>query len=260
MDAGLAAYLARVPGRSRVPPPGPTPGTVARSVPFSQLVRSSGLGRRCGVLLAIRVIDTGLLMGSWVFIGSGALNGRSDLGWVAAWALCLISRVPLRMTSRWLEGILAIGFGGLLKERLLAGATASAGKAVRGKGTGELLGDVLEAETIERLGAGGALQAVLAAVEVATVPAVLLFGVVPHLQITVFAAWILLTAALIAANTRQRAVWTSNASACRTTWWRQWRLTARERSSSRLPNGTERKIESLTTTPTSPDRSIARPR
>ena len=77
---------------------------------------------RCGALLGARGLATGVLLASWAFAGTGALSGRLDRGWLAAWALCLATTVPLRVGARWLEGVVAVGFGGLLKQRLLAGA------------------------------------------------------------------------------------------------------------------------------------------
>src|ERR687888_522752 len=55
-------------------------------------------------------------------LGQGALQGRLDLGWLLAWALLLVTLVPFRLLATWSQGRLAIGAGGLLKQRLLYGA------------------------------------------------------------------------------------------------------------------------------------------
>jgi ATP-binding cassette, subfamily B, bacterial len=208
MDARLAVYVARLQAQPDRQQRELTGEATSTAVSFGQSVRSAGLGQRFSALLALHALETGLLIAGWAFIGSGALNGRPDRGWVAAWALCVTSIVLLRMTTRWLEGVVAVGFGGLLKERLLAGATTIDPEVMRRTGAGELLGQVLEAETIERLGADGGLQTVLAALELLVVPFVLGFGAAPRLEIAVLMMWTVIALAIIVANTRQRTDWT----------------------------------------------------
>jgi ATP-binding cassette subfamily B protein len=53
----------------------------------------------------------------------------------------------------------------LLKQRLLAGAVTIDADLMRRKGAGQLLGEVLEAEAIERLGTSGGFEIVLAVLE-----------------------------------------------------------------------------------------------
>src|SRR5438105_2824106 len=104
----------------------------------------------------------------------------------AAWALCLATVVLLRAAARSSEVALSIGFGGLLKERLFAGAMAFDADALRRKGIGELLSQVFEAETLEGLAMDsmdGGLQIVLAALELLIIPFVLSWGVSTRLEI-----------------------------------------------------------------------------
>jgi ATP-binding cassette subfamily B protein len=208
----LAAYLARLPAaaasglddqsQANLAPPPAYPSFIVQ-------LRAAGLIRRAGALLAAYVVETGVLIASWAFIGAGALNGRPDSGWGAAWALCLASLVPVRMTARWLEGVIAIGVGGLLKERLLAGATTMEPDKLRRRGAGEWLGDLFEVETIERLGAGGGLLAALASIELLAMPFLFAYGVAAALEIGVLLIWSAVTLGLVWANTRRRRAWTA---------------------------------------------------
>jgi hypothetical protein len=59
---------------------------------------------------------------AWWVVGSNALNGRADRGWLALWALLLLTLVPLRVALTWLQGRIAIGAGARLKQRLFFGA------------------------------------------------------------------------------------------------------------------------------------------
>ena len=209
MDSKLAAYIASLPpnGGSRML--APIAGTAAPSGSFWQQLRAAGLVWRSGTLLGVHALETVFLFASWAAMGSGALSGRVDKGWLAAWALCLATVVLLRAAARSSEVALSIGFGGLLKERLLAGAMAFDADALRRKGIGELLSQVFEAEALEGLATDGGLQIVLAALELLMIPLVLSWGVSAGLEITLLLSWLCLTAILIAQNMRERFRWTN---------------------------------------------------
>jgi ATP-binding cassette subfamily B protein len=210
MDASvtqLTGYLAHLPPRPRHTLTDPLAGTAAPGVAFSGQLRVTGLVWRFGALLGTHTLESGLLFASWGFIGSGALSGRLDAGWLAGWAVCLASTVPLRIATRWLQGVIAVGFGGLLKQRLLAGAMMIDADGMRRKGAGELLSEVLEAEGIERLGSSG-LQAVLASLELGLVPFIFALGAAARAEILLLAVWVILTLILSTKNLRQRVEWT----------------------------------------------------
>lgn len=209
MDSRLASYIAVLP-----PQPGPgladsPDGRFWPEASFWQQMRSAGLLSRLGILLGTHALEMALLFASWAFLGSGALSGRLDYAWLAAWALCLASTVPLRAASRWLEGVVAVGFGGLLKQRLMVGAMTMDSDLMRRKGAGQLLSEVLESEAIEQLGASGGLQIVLAALELVLAPFVIAFGAAASAEITLLVLWIVLGTLLISQNMRRRSSWTT---------------------------------------------------
>jgi ATP-binding cassette subfamily B protein len=208
MDARLAAYIAALPAAPGYETANPLAGTASPDVPFWQQLRTTGLIWRFGVLVGTHMVETGLLLAGWAFVGYGALNGRLDSGWLAAWALCLTSTLPLRMVARWIEGVITVGFGGLLKQRLLAGTIRIDADLMRSKGAGELLGEVLEAEAIERLATSGGLETLLAALDLLLVPFLLVWGAAAGLEMALLAVWSIVSLGLIAANTRRRFLWT----------------------------------------------------
>ena len=209
MDSKLAAYIASLPPNGGGRLLAPLAGTAAPSGSFWQQVRAAGLVWRSGTLLGVHTLETVFLFASWAAVGSGALSGRVDKGWLAAWALCLATVVLLRTAARSSEVALSIGFGGLLKERLLAGAMAFDADALRRKGIGELLSQVFEAETLEGLAMDGGLQIVLATLELLIIPFVLSWGVSTRLEILLLLSWLCLTAILVAQNMRERFRWTN---------------------------------------------------
>ncbi len=201
MDSRLAAYIASLPPSGAQLPRFPLAGTAAPCGSFWQQVRAAGLVWRSGKLLGAHALETIFLFASWAAVGSGALSGRVDKGWLGAWALCLATVVVLRATARSSEVALSIGFGGLLKERLLAGAMAFNADALRRKGIGELLSQVFEAESLEGLATDGGFQIVLATLELLMIPVVLSWGVSASLEIILLLAWLCLTAILVGQNT-----------------------------------------------------------
>src|SRR2546430_2291901 len=96
MDSRLAAYIASLPPNGVQRPLFPLAGTAAPSGSFWQQVRAAGLVWRSGTLLGVHALETVFLFASWAAEGSGALSGRVDKGWLAAWALCLATVVLLR--------------------------------------------------------------------------------------------------------------------------------------------------------------------
>jgi ATP-binding cassette subfamily B protein len=102
---------------------------------------------------------------SWFVIGRGALHGYLDHGWLVAWALALLSVIPIMMLVSWAQGLLAIRAATLLKWRLMRGALNLDIDAARRTGSGEALGRVLESDVIESLMVNGGFIGVTAMVD-----------------------------------------------------------------------------------------------
>lgn len=208
MNGRLSAYLDSLPHSSSAAPVDPLAGADPPGLSFSKQLRDAGSGWRVGALLGTHALATALLLASWAFIGFGALSGRLDYGWLIAWALSLASMIPLRAQSRWLEGVVAFGFGGLLKQRLLAGAIAMDAEQIRGRGAGRLMSEVLEAEAIDDLGASGGLQSMLALLDLAMVFCLLIWGAAAGIEMALLAGVLILLFVLVMQNLRHRVVWT----------------------------------------------------
>jgi ATP-binding cassette subfamily B protein len=174
---------------------------------FAEL-RAAGIPWRVCALLAVHLSETMLLLGSWACVGLGALTGRLDAGWLAAWALALGSTVPLHAASTWLQGAVALGFDGLLKQRLLVGAMATDPDLIRRKGAGEILSEVLETGAIGDLGASGGIATVLALLELLIAPTLFYWGAAFLPEAAILIVWIALSLGLIVYNARLRADWT----------------------------------------------------
>jgi ATP-binding cassette subfamily B protein len=120
-------------------------------------------------------------------------EGYLDRGWLFAWAFLLIAMVPFRMVATSAQAKVSIGFGQLLKQRLLYGAFQLPSDALRTEGAGMLLGRVVEAEAVEALALNGGLLGLVSVIELAASAAVFASGAGAWLLLPLLAVWVALT-------------------------------------------------------------------
>ncbi|MCX6619619.1 MAG: hypothetical protein NTY38_00780, partial [Acidobacteria bacterium] len=111
---------------------------------FLLQLQQTGLMTRLGMLAVSHLAEYGLWIIAWYLLGRDALQGRLDTGWLTGWTLALATLVPFRMITTWCQGVLAIGGGGLLRQRLLDGALKLAPEEVRHEGAGRFLARSIE--------------------------------------------------------------------------------------------------------------------
>jgi ATP-binding cassette subfamily B protein len=177
--------------------------------PFWRQLRHAGVPQRLLALLGVYTGQYGLWLLSWWLLGQGALQGRLDRGWLLAWALLLCTLIPLRMLVPCNQVTIAIGAGGLLKGRLLAGVLRLDPEEMRHQGAGQLLGGVIEAEAVEALALNGGVLGLVASIELSM--ALVLFGTVPGggFLVLLLLGWGGLTGLLGWRYMRQRQHWTA---------------------------------------------------
>ncbi len=175
---------------------------------FGSQAKRAHLPRRLGILLAAHAAEYLLLILSWWLIGSAVLSGHLDHGWLIAWALILLTLVPFRVLSTWLQGVLAINGGILFKQRLLFGALRLKPEEIRHKGVGQFLGEVMESEAVESLALSVGFQGLTAAIELIAAAFVLSQGVARGLELILLPVWVALTVVMGAGYFRQRQRWT----------------------------------------------------
>jgi ATP-binding cassette subfamily B protein len=176
---------------------------------FARSLRRAGVPGRVALLVAGHAAQYALYLAAWWLIGRAALEGRVDPGWMAAWVLILLTLVPLRAGVTLLQGVVATRAGGALKQRLLAGALRLEPEEIRHRGTGELLGKVLESEALESLALGGGFLLLLGSIEVVVAGFVLAAGAGGWLHVGLLVGWLAVTALLGWAFFARRERWTA---------------------------------------------------
>lgn len=163
---------------------------------FSLQLKLAQVPRRLGLLAGAHLIQYVLWLAAWFVVGVGALEGRLDRGLLLAWALLLFTLVPIRGLITWLQGVVSITAGGILKERLLCGALRLKPDEIRHQGAGQLLGRVIESEALESLALSGGFLALVSVIELVLAAVVLGAGAGGVGQALLLALWAAMAAVL----------------------------------------------------------------
>jgi ATP-binding cassette subfamily B protein len=153
----------------------------------AKLIRQAG-----GLLLANAILQVFGVLGWWL-IGRGALAGTFDQAWMLAWALALLTTVPVQMINDWLQDTFTGDAGAIFKLRLLHGALQLDPEEVRDQGAGKFLERVMASEAVEMLALDGGFRAVLGLTQSISAITVLSLGVAGPVQGLIFAGWVVLT-------------------------------------------------------------------
>jgi ATP-binding cassette subfamily B protein len=176
---------------------------------FTRQLRHADVVGRLAQLAAAHVFEYVLWIAAWWIVGGAALSGRIDWGWLSCWVLTLATIVPLRIWASWSQGVAGIGLGGLLKQRLLAGALELSPELIRRQGAGQLLGCAIEAEMVESLAVTGGLASAMAVLELLLAAAVLALGSGGGFQVLLLGAYVTASALVAWGYLRRRSRWTS---------------------------------------------------
>lgn len=174
---------------------------------FPAQLQASEWWRRLGSLALLYTAADIAGLAGFVLLGRAAFTGRWDEGWFWGWVALLALSLPLQAAAAWIQGWLAIAFGGLMKQRLLAGSLAIDVDKIRVQGVGELLSRVLESEAVENLALGGGAQTILAIFELLVAAGVLALGAAPLLCLSLFLGWGTIVIATTLLYARRRGAW-----------------------------------------------------
>lgn len=147
---------------------------------------------------------------SWWVLGSSALQGRFDGGWIAVWALLLLTMVPLRLFATWMQGVTATGAGWVCRQKLLYETLRLNPDEMRSSGIGHFLGRALELEAIETAGFTGGVIGVVALIELLAGCMVLAVGAAPGLELLTLVGWSAAVFALLLVYLLRRRQWTGH--------------------------------------------------
>ena len=166
------------------------------SANFWRQLKQAGVPRRLALLGCAHAIQYGLWILAWWVVGSNVIERRPDRSWMFLWALLLLTLIPFRVWITWLQGLIAVGGGARLKQRVFFGALKLDPDGIRHQGAGQLLGRVLESEAVEALALSGGFLALVALIELLASVFVLSAGAGGAIQAGLLIVWVAIGAAM----------------------------------------------------------------
>ncbi|HEX7331095.1 MAG TPA: ABC transporter ATP-binding protein [Pyrinomonadaceae bacterium] len=157
---------------------------------FFRQLQQAGVLRDTAILAVAHAVQYALGLLAWFVIGRAALEGQLDYATLVAWAMLLLTTIPLRVLTTWKQGVSAIRAGGLLKQRLLYGALRLDPDQIRHQGAGQLLGRIIETDAVETMALNGGFHGLLALIELTMAAAVLSMGAGGWLHAGLLLLWI----------------------------------------------------------------------
>ncbi len=180
------------------------------SVSFRKQLRRIGVEKYIFGFLTSYILQYILWLASWAVVGHAIFLGTADRQWFVAWALLLLTIVPLRFSVSWWQGEVAIRVGGLLQRRLLFGTLRQHPDEIRHMGIGQLKGRVFDAETVETLALKGGFVGLVGLVELVLAAWVLKLGAGGWGHVLLLIAWLGITAVFTYRFYKSRGCWTKS--------------------------------------------------
>jgi ATP-binding cassette subfamily B protein len=171
-------------------------------------IRETRLLRAAACFISVHTMEAFVWLAIWQSVGAATLAGRLDPGWMWGWLLLLAALAPLHFWAALWQGRLSIALGGLLKQRLLAGALRLPAGEVAQEGAGRFFSRLTEAEAVETLALSGGLSSLMSIVELSLAGMLLTRGAGGAWLLAIFVAWLFLAVGVAWRYGRKRDHWT----------------------------------------------------
>jgi len=159
---------------------------------FWQRARRLGITRLLLGGVAGFGVQLALFSAAWALVGKGALEGRLEPGSLLAFGLLLATMVAVRAKAGVALGRAVVLLSGLARERLLEGILRLDTGEIRTRGVGQLLGTVLEVDSLELLARGGGPTLIWVIMDLALGATLLALGAGGAIHLVLLFVWFLL--------------------------------------------------------------------
>lgn len=157
---------------------------------FLQQARRLGVTRLFAAGVAGLGVQLALFSAAWALVGKGALEGRLEAGSLTAFGLLLATMVAVRARAGAALGRAVVLLSGLARERLLEGILRLDTGEIRSRGVGQLLGTVLEVDSLELLARGGGPTFIWVLLDLGLGAALLALGAGGPIHLVLLVAWL----------------------------------------------------------------------
>lgn len=176
---------------------------------FWRHVRHARLPGPLGGFLLAHLALVGCTGSSWWLVGRGALEGHLEHAWLVAWALLVMTMVPVGAAAAWLRGKFALRIGCLVKQWLLVGALRLDTDALRHEGAGRSLSRVVESSALGSLALASVLAGVVSVFELGFAAWVLSMGAGGAFHVLLLLLWLAVSVLSALRYHRTARAWTA---------------------------------------------------
>jgi ATP-binding cassette subfamily B protein len=169
----------------------------------------AGVYRPVRIMLVMYFIQQLLSVASWFVIGRGIFQGHFDLGWLLAWAILLLSTIPVQIIVGDAQSELSMSAGALFKQRLILGTLKLDPEEIRNQGMGQFLNRVMESEAVEMLALSGGFTALLSFIELGLAAVILSRGSGGALSAASLMVWTAITLVMLWRYYQTSRAWTA---------------------------------------------------
>ncbi len=171
-------------------------------------LRGAGAAPRLGAALVGHGAEVALLVLLWWMVGRHAVvAGSPAFGWKECGVVSGV--VVARLMSSWAAGRLAVDGGAVMRDRLMHGILGLDTTVTRSAGIGQLLGSIVDLESIESLVFGGGLLAVTGMVDLGAGLWIAALGAAGRWLLALAAAWAVIAGWLGARGWRALGAWSA---------------------------------------------------
>ncbi|HEW97896.1 MAG: ABC transporter ATP-binding protein [Candidatus Parabeggiatoa sp. nov. 3] len=174
---------------------------------FLKQLRHARLPHQLLLILGVNLIGQVFMLLEWWLIGESALSGHFHWAFLSAWALLLLTAIPVQLLGVWIENTLSLNLASLFKQRLLYGILQLEPDEIRHQGSGQFLGLVMETASLESLALGGGLTTLVAVLELCIALGVLAIGTGGLVHVLLLVGWLALTGSLCWYNYLKQREW-----------------------------------------------------
>ncbi|MEZ4868208.1 MAG: ATP-binding cassette domain-containing protein [Caldilineaceae bacterium] len=161
-----------------------------------QHLRYNRLPRYLLLLVGLSLVQQLVTLISWRYIGQGVFQGEFTNAGLNAWALLLLTAIPLTLLANWAQINVTLNLSRFTRTRLLQGILNLNPADIRHWGAGQFLERVMQTESLQSLLIGGGFGVINALLQLIVAGVILRLGVGGNVHSALLLVWLLLTVGL----------------------------------------------------------------
>lgn len=164
---------------------------VAPHAALWQHLRYHHLPRYLLLLVGLTLVQQLLFIISWRYIGAGVFQTGFTTDGLTAWALILLTIIPLGLLATWAQINVTLNLSRFARTQMLQGILNLNPSAIRHLGAGQFLARVMQTESFQTLLLGGGFAVINALLQIGLAALILRLGVGGNWHSALLVIWLL---------------------------------------------------------------------